>query len=600
MDTPPSTQQQTVMIVDDSSNNIRLLAKILGKDYRVRYATHGRDAIDQVTKDPPDLILLDVMMPEMDGFEVCSVLHTHATSRDIPIIMVTALNDNASEMRSFECGAVDFLTKPVNPAVVMARVGAHLALKRERDELARANHMLNQEIEERRKLEKQLREMAEYDALTKLPNRKLFRDRLQQAMLMGERNTALFALLFIDLDRFKWVNDTLGHDAGDDLLVSVSERLKGVVRKSDTVARLGGDEFTIILNDIHHDSMAELVARKVLEQLSLPFEIKGQPVDISGSVGIAIYPDDGTNSEDLVKCADSAMYLAKESGRNTFFFFSPEVNNQAVARIRMEHEMRRALDKAEFFVDYQPKVNVASGTLAGMEALVRWDHPRDGILFPQHFLGTAESSGLIIQIGEWVLKQACQDAVEWIAAGFQTLKLSVNLSAIQFHEPERLVDVVTRTLEETGFPAQNLELELTEYMMIKDPEQATKTLNILKGMGISIAMDDFGTGYSSMALLKRLPIEVIKIDRSFLENLNIDPRNKTFISAMVSMAKKLGLHVVVEGVEEMDHIKMLKKYGSDEVQGFLFSPPLGKNAFNQLLQGKIPLGGGLAHPVPTQ
>ncbi|NGZ06407.1 MAG: EAL domain-containing protein [Magnetococcales bacterium] len=581
----------TILVVDDAPDNIRLLGNILKREYRVLFATGGREAMESVTANSPDLVLLDVMMPEIDGYAVCGWMRDQEQARGIPVILVTAINDIEAETRGFDVGAVDFLTKPVNPAVVRARVAAHLSLKRQRDELAHANGLLQDEIRQRKRLELQLREQAEFDALTGLPNRKLFHDRLQQAVLMGERKQRSFALLFVDLDRFKWVNDTLGHDAGDTLLVEVARRLKSVVRKSDTVARLGGDEFTVVLSDILHESMAELVARKILEQLITPFTLKGQEVAISGSVGIGVYPADGTTPHELSRNADSAMYLAKQSGRNTFRFFSEEIDRQAHRRMTLEGEMRLAFQKDEFFLDYQPKVRLSTGSLTGMEALVRWDHPREGVLFPQQFIPLAEGSGLIVEVGAWVLRTACRDATCWIAEGFSDLKLAVNLSALQFRDGERLVGMVEETLQETGFPAKNLELEITETMMLGNTEQASETLRQLRALGISIAMDDFGTGFSSLALLKRLPIQVIKIDRSFLRDLTPDGRNAAFTSAILSMARQLGLRVVVEGVESDAQIQILKAQGGDEVQGFFFSPPLGRESFQDLLHGRLPLGG---------
>ncbi|MEO5345218.1 MAG: EAL domain-containing protein [Magnetococcus sp. YQC-9] len=588
MDAPDALP--TVLVVDDSPDNIRLLGNILLKEYRVLFATSGKAAMESAVVNQPELVLLDVVMPEVDGFEVCDWLRAQERTRGIPVILVTAMNDLEAETRGFEVGAVDFLTKPVNPAVVRARVAAHLALKRQRDALERANFRLVEEIRRREKLETLLREQAEFDALTGLPNRKLFHDRLEQAVLVGERKRRQFALLFVDLDRFKWVNDTLGHDAGDALLVEAARRLKGVVRKSDTVARLGGDEFTVILADILHESMAELVARKILEQLSTPFVLKGQQVAISGSVGIGMFPEDGTTSHDLSRNADSAMYLAKQSGRNAFRFFSEEIDRQAHRRMTLEGEMRLAFQNDEFFLDYQPQIRMATGRLSGMEALVRWDHPREGVLFPQQFIPLAEGTGLITQVGAWVLRTACRDAACWIEEGFVDLKLAVNLSALQFREGDRLVSLVEETLNETGFPARNLELEITESMMLGNPDQAAETLRQLRELGISIAMDDFGTGFSSLALLKRLPIQVIKIDRSFVKDLTPEGRNASFTSAIISMARQLGLHVVVEGVESDQQLRIVKEQGGDEVQGFFFSPPLGRDSFLDLLHGRLPLG----------
>ncbi|MEO5327572.1 MAG: EAL domain-containing protein [Magnetococcus sp. THC-1_WYH] len=590
MDTSLATRQ-TLLVVDDSPANVRLLGRILGEEYRILYATNGQDALDSVRSEQPDLVLLDIMMPGMDGFAVCEVLQKNELTQDIPVILVTGSDDAEAESRGFACGAVDFIAKPINPSVVRARVKTHLNLKKQKDILAQANLALIKEIQERQRLENQLREQAEYDTLTGLPNRQLFQDRLQQTVLMGERNYGIFALLFVDLDRFKWVNDTLGHDAGDQLLVEAARRMKSVVRKSDTVARLGGDEFTIILSDIFHDSMAELVARKILENLVTPFHLKGQEVSISGSVGIAIFPSDGTTAEELTKNADSAMYQAKESGRNAFQFYSHEINQRAHRRMRLEIELRHACQQGELFLDYQPKIKLATGQISGMEALLRWDHPREGILFPRQLIPLAEGTGLIHQIGEWVLFTACQEAAFWSLQGFPGLKLAVNLSVLQFRDGDKLVQLVEEALAQSGFPAHLLELEITESVMMTHVDHVSGTLEKLQALGVTIAMDDFGVGYSSLALLKRLPVQTLKIDRSFVNDLSAHPESAVFIAAIVSMAQQLHLRVIVEGVETDEQLQMMKDQGDHDVQGYYFSPPLGKNAFLALLQGHIPLGG---------
>ncbi|MBF0139776.1 MAG: EAL domain-containing protein [Magnetococcales bacterium] len=567
----------TILIVDDSPGNIHLMGKLLSQDYQVLFATNGQDALTMAASALPDLVLLDVMMPEIDGFTVCNLLRNDERTRHIPVIIVTAMNDSDSETRGFTSGAVDFLTKPINPSSMRARVAVHLELKKQREELKAANA--------------QLQEDSEFDILTGLPNRKLFQDRLKQAILAGERNNSIFSLLFIDLDRFKWVNDTLGHDAGDALLIEVAQRMKSVVRKSDTVARLGGDEFTVILSDILHESMAELVGRKILEQLSAPFQLQGQDVVISGSVGIAVFPGDGTSTTELAKNADIAMYQAKESGRNSLRFFSQELNRIAQRRMLLEADMRRACLKNEFFLEYQPKINSTSGKIIGMEALIRWEHPRDGILYPHKFIPIAEENGLIIEISAWVLHTSCRDAVSWADDGFPNLKLAVNLSAIQFREGDKLFDLVESALRETGFPAHHLELEITETMMLANTKHVSATLQKLRSMGVSIAMDDFGTGYSSLALLRSLPIQVIKIDGSFIKDLVSNSEDVDFVAAILLMAKKLGLHVVVEGVETAVQMDILKSHGGDDIQGYYFCPPLCGKAFHALLHGKIPLGG---------
>ncbi|MBF0109956.1 MAG: EAL domain-containing protein [Magnetococcales bacterium] len=581
-----------ILIVDDVPNNIRILGRML-EAYTILYATNGADALKLACGDPPDLVLLDAMMPEMDGFSVCAALKNNAHTKDIPVIMITAMTEPEAEAHGFAAGAVDFLTKPVNPPTVLARVHAHLTLKRQRDELKKTNQELHAEIENRRLLEDKLREQAEFDLLTGLPNRSLFKDRLKQAILQAQRNHMLFALLFIDLDRFKWVNDTLGHDAGDSLLIEVSRRLEREVRKSDTVARLGGDEFTIVLNHLFHESMAELVARKILEQLSLPFSLKGQQVAISGSIGIALFPNDGATIDELTRNADAAMYQSKESGRNAVRFFSPEINRQACERLRFEGELRKAIFNGELYLDYQPKVKTSTGRLTGMEALVRWNHPERGIMFPNQFIHFAETCGLISQLGAWVLRNACQDAAAWTKNGFGGLKLAVNLSALQLQNGPKLIELVEECIADSGLRPGQLELEITESMMLKDATISANVLMKLHEMGISITLDDFGTGHSSLALLRTLPVGAIKIDRSFVHGVQAESYNCNLVGAMIAMAKNLNLGVVIEGVESADQLDIMKHCGGDEVQGFYFSPPLGRESFQDLLHGRLPLGGGL-------
>ncbi|MBF0348129.1 MAG: EAL domain-containing protein [Magnetococcales bacterium] len=585
----------TILIVDDVPNNIRILGKMLDS-FTIRYATNGADALKLAFEDPPDLVLLDAMMPEMDGFTVCALLRDDHRTCDIPVIIITAITELEAETRGFAAGAVDFLTKPVHPPTVRARVNAHLTLKKQRDELRKANQELQTEIQRRRILEERLREQAEFDLLTGLPNRSLFMDRLGQAILMSQRNHMLFALLFIDLDRFKWVNDTLGHDAGDTLLIEVSRRLEREIRKSDTVARLGGDEFTVILNHLFHESMAELVARKILEQLNVPFMLKGQSVTISGSIGIALYPSDGTDVDQLTQHADAAMYQSKKSGRNMVQFFSAEINRKTSERLQMEGELRRALANNELYLDYQPKIKTSTGHLTGMEALVRWNHPGRGILFPIHFVKFAEHCGLIFQLGAWVLRTACQEAAKWTNNGLGGLKLAVNLSALQLQNGTRLIELVKECIAESGMLPHQLELEITESMMLNDAKMAADILMQLHEMGISITLDDFGTGHSSLALLRTLPVQTIKIDRSFVTDLKAQSYNANFIGAIISMARNLNLDVVVEGIESAEQLNIMKDCGGDEVQGFYFSPPLGKNSFQDLLDGQLPLGGGLDIP----
>jgi diguanylate cyclase len=580
----------TILVVDDAHENIQILNKILKADYQILFATNGKDAIQSAVCKKPDVILLDIVMPGMDGLEVCQALQDNSETIDIPIIFITGKADIETETKGFACGAVDFITKPINPTVVRARVQTHLILKKQRDSLENSNAQLLKEIQERKKLEDKLRKQAEFDSLTTLPNRKLFQDRLGQAILLAQRTAKPIALMFIDLDRFKGINDTLGHDAGDELLIEAGNRLSKSVRKSDTVARFGGDEFTVILPQIEHTSMVDLVARKILEQMRLPFSLKKQDVTISSSIGISIYPSDGTTIEELLKSADSAMYQAKESGRNNLQFYSMETNQKIHKQLQLEVEIHKAILNEEFFLDFQPKIRLDTNKITGMEALVRWDHPEDGVLPPNDFIPIAEKTGAIVQIDAWVLYAACHQAGQWLQNGFPDLKLAVNISALHFREDGALLALVEETIKKTGFPANRLELEITESMMVNNWDRAVFILNKLQNLGITIYMDDFGTGYSSLSMLQHLPIQALKIDRSFVHSLEHDNKNKAFIAAIISMAKQLGLTVIAEGVESKEQLQILKNHGGTEVQGFFFSPPLGSKAFFQLLQGQIPFG----------
>ncbi|MBF0194135.1 MAG: EAL domain-containing protein [Magnetococcales bacterium] len=575
-------KKQTILVAGNCSNTINILDKILQQEYLVVIAKSSADAIVQANTKTPSLIIIDTQ--DFESLQLCSKLQKIQNDQQFAIIFITDAPDPKFEATGFENGVADFIYKPLNSHMVLARVSTHMQLSKNAE-------TLQNEVAQRKSLEKQLHDQAKFDSLTKLPNRKLFQDRLQQALLWSNRNKQPFALMFVDLDRFKWINDTLGHDAGDELLIEAARRIKGVVRKSDTVSRLGGDEFTVILPEILHDSMADLIARKILEQMSLPFKLEQQEVVLSGSVGIAIYPNDGVTADDLINNADSAMYQAKESGRDAFQFFSQDINKKVHRRLQFEREMREALHSGGFYLDYQPKVNIASGKIIGMEALVRWNHPTEGILSPSEFIPLAEETGMIVKISAWVLKSACLDAASWIGAGYNNLKMSVNLSALQFRDSEELMALVEDTLKETGLPASSLELEITESLMVNNIEQTCAILVRLREMGITISMDDFGTGYSSLALLKKLPIQTLKIDRSFIKNLAQDSDDAAFISAIISMATQLGLHVVAEGVETQQQLEVLTQNGGTEVQGFFYSPPLGYAAFLGLLKGRIPLGG---------
>lgn len=438
---------------------------------------------------------------------------------------------------------------------------------------------------ERRQAEDRLQIMAHYDALTRLPNRVLFHDRLNQALARAERNKDLVALLFLDLDRFKAINDTLGHDSGDQLLCEVSTRLGLCVREVDTVARLGGDEFTLILEQITKPADAASVAGKIIEALALPILLEGQEAFISPSIGIAIYPSDGDNVNRLIKTADFAMYRAKEEGGNGYRFFTAEMDTITTDRLEIENGLRHALEREEFVVYYQPKLNLASGTIVGAEALLRWKHPTRGLVSPSEFIPILEETGLIEQVGAWVLKTVCAQIRTWqTTTALPPLIVAVNLSGRQLQR-NTLPSTIAGILEETGLDPKFLELEVTESMLMHDPKCAVDLLMQIRGKGIlHIDVDDFGTGYSSLSYLKQFPIDCLKLDKSFVDGLPNDEDDIAISQAVIALAHSLKLTVIAEGVEQEEQKEFLRNNGCDIIQGYIVSPPIPAHAFVQLVQ----------------
>ncbi|MBT9613854.1 MAG: EAL domain-containing protein [Burkholderiales bacterium] len=450
-------------------------------------------------------------------------------------------------------------------------------------ELKSANNKLHHDLEERKRVEQSIRHMAHHDALTGLPNRALFRDRLTHAMAQADRYHQKLAVMFLDLDRFKAINDTLGHNVGDQLLKIAAERLRSCVRDCDTVARLGGDEFTVVVEDIIEDHDAASVAQKILDTLSQPFNLYGHEVFISVSVGVTLYPSDDENADNLLRNADSAMYRAKENGRNNFQFYVADMNVKARERLMLESSLRRALDRGEFRLYYQPRVDLLSGRVIGAEALLRWRHPEMGLVPPAEFIPILDETGMIIPVGDWALREACRQNREWQDMGLPPIRVAVNLSVRQFIQKD-LADTVIRALEVAGLAAKHLELEITEDLFLEHNETNIVTLARLKGMGIHISIDDFGTGYSSLSYLKRLPIDTLKIDQSFVRDIGTDPDNKAIASAIIAMASSLRLNVLAEGVETDEQLAFLRAQGCNEIQGFSFSHPLPAEEFEQLLR----------------
>jgi diguanylate cyclase (GGDEF)-like protein len=426
--------------------------------------------------------------------------------------------------------------------------------------------------------------LATHDGLTGLPNREMFNQLLHFAIEGGRRHHREFAVLFIDLDRFKTINDSLGHEAGDTLLVEVGRRLRAGLRASDVVARLGGDEFVVILEDAAKRGDVETATRELLSALRQPIRLSGHECHTTASIGIAMYPSDGSDVQTLTKNADMAMYVAKEDGKNSFRFFTQEVESHSIERLMLESAMRHALERREFALHYQPKIDAATGLMTGVEALLRWTHPDLGLLPPQQFIPLAEETGLIVPIGRWVLREACAQNMAWQHSGLWPIAMAVNLSPRQFSD-ENLLQDIDDALAASGMPPELLQLEVTESMVMRNVPRAVKVLDAIKGRGIRLAIDDFGTGYSSMSLMKQFPIDTIKIDRSFVRDLAEDTGDQAIAQAIISMGKALGLTVIAEGVETVEQEGFLRDHACDEMQGYLFSKPVPPEKLADLLRG---------------
>ena len=438
------------------------------------------------------------------------------------------------------------------------------------------------DISERKAADERIYFMAHYDTLTGLPNRNLLHDRILHAIVSAPRHKTKVAILFLDLDRFKIINDNLGHSIGDLLLQAVTERLKGCLRSSDTIARLGGDEFLIVIPDLRDATYAATVAQKILDSLSRHYVIRDIELHTTVSIGISLYPDDGTANEELIANADVAMYRAKEIGRNNYQFFAPAMNDRSYERLTFENKLRRALERREFVIHYQPQVNSMTGLIIGAEALVRWQHPKMGLVSPGMFIPIAEESGLIIRIGEWVLREVCRQAKAWQEEGLPPIPVAVNLSAVQFRQ-NNLVEMVDDALKESGLDPHCLELEITESGIMQNSETSVHTLRLLKQMGLKLSVDDFGTGYSSLSYLKKFPIDKLKIDQSFVRDITTDQDDAAIINAIIGMANSLKLRVIAEGVETVEQQNFLNANGCFESQGYYFCKPLPAEEFRELL-----------------
>lgn len=685
-----------ILVADDEPTSRLLMRATLAKSgFEPVLAVDGQDALTQFRAGPCDMVMLDVEMPLLDGFQVCAALRAEV-GPELPIVMVTGMDDVDSIERAYQSGATDFIAKPINWSLIGHRVKylfrSYDAMSMLRASLARNDAILKaipdlmfeldlegrfldfhspdssllviplerllgntvaqtlppeaaeicvaalqeadekgisvgriiklphaagirwfelsvagkatdpgrsqrfivlaRDISEHKEAEKRITRLAYFDSLTGLPNRQSFLERLEREVTRNRREDRRLAVLFMDLDGFKKVNDTMGHGTGDLILQWAADRLRQSTRPSDLVsrvdsaaeselARLGGDEFTVLLPNLDQSEDALIVAHRIREAMRRPFHLEGREVVLTTSIGIALCPDDGESADVLLKHADTAMYHAKEQGRDNCQFYSASLTQHAMQRMNLESDLRLAVERNEFFLHYQPQLDLDSGRIRSVEALIRWQHPTQGLVSPMSFIPVAEENGLIVPIGEWVLRTACSDAAAWLAAGHE-LRVAVNLSPLQFRHPG-LVQTVQDILDATGLPPELLELEVTEGALMEDSEITLATLNALRSRGMHLSLDDFGTGYSSMSYLTRLPLNNLKVDQSFVRNLPHDKESLAIVRAIVSLAKAIGLTVTAEGIEDLAQARVLQSFACEMLQGYYISKPIPAQALLPLL-----------------
>ncbi len=687
-----------LIVDDDTTVRIVMRSVLESHGIRVNEAANGIEALQRFDDETPDIVILDIEMPEKDGLEACADIRQHSKGKLVPIMMSTGMDDTESINRAYDAGATDFAVKPLNWPIFGHRIRYmlqaarairehHAALKtairlgkvvesssnevyicndhsltvQQTNGRARTNtgypeaeinqlslatllpeltetqlkEIVNdlysgeyseqlitttimrkngipypaeislqlsreddhnllvgiaQDITERKEAENRMRQLAYYDTLTGLPNRQLFAEQLENMLTKAKKTARKIAVLYIDIDNFKRINDSLGHSIGDKLLQEIADRLNKCIvdnapiarhiskQTEIAVSRLSGDEFALVLDLVDDTTIAGTIAKYLLNVLSRPMHLEGHELVVTLSIGIAVAPVDSDSEENLLKHADTAMHHAKKAGKNTFQYYSSTMNSMGRERLQLEAELRRAMERQELTVFYQPQVDIQTGKMVSAEALVRWNHPQHGLVSPAHFIPLAEEMGLIIDIGAWVLNQACSDLKAWQAKGLSLEKIAVNLSSLQFKQSD-LVTQTHRILRETGLEAKYLELELTESIIMNDADTTIEILHALKEMGIRLSVDDFGTGYSSLNYLSKFPLDELKIDKSFIVDVDNDSHNASIVTAIVAMANSLGLELVAEGVETESQLAFVRERGVRVVQGYYFSKPVPAGEF---------------------
>jgi diguanylate cyclase (GGDEF)-like protein len=558
-----------VLLVEDDKRDARLIREMFkqaGTDSpEIKHVETMGEAEKELAGHAADIVLLDLGLPDAQGPE--AIRRARAAAPGIPLVVLTGFDDETLAERALQEGAQEILIKGKVDAGGLLRAVRYAV--------------------ERKIMEEALAHAAEHDFLTGLPNRMLLNDRLTQAIASSRRYQKKVAVLFLDLDGFKHINDSLGHPIGDKLLQSIAKRLMNCVREADTVSRSGGDEFVVLLSPVERSDDVAITARRMLQELAQPHRFEGHDLHVTASIGVSVYPDDGQDAETLIKTADIAMYQAKENGRQSFQFFKPAMNVRAVERQSMEESLRHALDRGEFTLHYQPKVNVSTGDITGAEALIRWTHPTRGPVSPAQFISVAEDCGLIPSIGKWVLREACTQAAAWLKAGLSLGTMAVNISAMEFRQGGFLEGIFA-IIEKAGLDPRFLELELTESVLMKNTGPTESILAKLRAGGVQLAIDDFGTGYSSLSYLRKFPVDALKIDQSFVRQITTAPNETAIVTAMISMGRSLKLRVIAEGVETQEELAFLRTHQCEQAQGYYFSRPVVAEQFAQLLKSGLP------------